>query len=165
MSINMRPAHVRAAEPHPHIRGRRPESNPRPGLSTEGMAAVNTYRAEVTREDGWWMIRIPELDLLTQATSWSEVEMMARGVIVSDQDLEMTNVAVTIEATFDDESQRLLAEAEVKTAAAERLLAEAIQARKNAFRRLHSSGWSYRLIGKKTHLTHQRIEQLVKNDR
>jgi hypothetical protein len=59
---------------------------------------VNTYRAEVTREDGWWMIRIPELNLLTQATSWDEVETMARGVIASDQDIEMSDVAVTVEA-------------------------------------------------------------------
>lgn len=57
---------------------------------------IAAYRAEVTREDGWWMIRIPELNLLTQATSWSEVETMARGVIASDQDVEMTDVAVTV---------------------------------------------------------------------
>jgi len=58
-----------------------------------------TYRAEVTREDGWWMIRIPELDLLTQAVSWNEVETMARSVISADQDVEMVDVAVTVEAT------------------------------------------------------------------
>jgi hypothetical protein len=129
------------------------------------MAAVNTYRAEVTREDGWWMIRIPELDLLTQAMSWGEVETMARGVIASGRDVEMSEVSVTVEAAPDAESRQLLAEAQAKTAEAERLRAEAAAASRNAARRLHSSGWSYRLIGKTMHLTHQRIEQLVKGTR
>jgi hypothetical protein len=31
-----------------------------------------------------------------------------------------------------------------------------------AARRLHEQGWPYRLIGKVMHITHQRVEQLLK---
>lgn len=126
---------------------------------------MTTYRAEVTREDGWWMIRVPELDLLTQAMSWSEVETMGRGVVAADQDIPMSEVAVTIEVATDDETRRLLAEAQSKAAEAERLREESTAAKRAAARRLHASGFSYRLIGKIMHLTHQRAEQLVKGAR
>ena len=57
---------------------------------------MTTYRAEVTWDDRWWMVRIPELDLLTQAETWDEVELMARDVIACMQDIDIAEVAVTI---------------------------------------------------------------------
>lgn len=124
-----------------------------------------TYRAEVYRADGWWMIRFPQLDLLTQAETWSEVERMARGVVAADQDLAVSDVAVELDVQPDDETARLLAEAKDKAATAERLRSESLAANQAAARRLHADGWSYRLIGRALHLTHQRAQQLVKGTR
>ena len=39
---------------------------------------INEYKIEVTRDGRWWMIRIPEIDGLTQARRLSEVDYMAR---------------------------------------------------------------------------------------
>lgn len=124
-----------------------------------------TYRAEVYREDGWWMVRIPSLDLLTQAETWTEVERMARGVIAADQDLAMADVAVELDVQLDQETTALLQRARSNVAEAERLRAEALAANQAAARRLHADGWSYRLIGRALQLTHQRAEQLVKGTR
>lgn len=130
------------------------------------MAAVTQhYDAKVTREDGWWMISIPDLDLLTQAASWSEVEAMARGVIAADQDVPLSEVQLDVIVMVGDDVQHYLAEAEEKTRMAEQLRKEALAANQAAARQLHESGWSYRLIGKAMHLTHQRAEQLVKGTR
>lgn len=126
---------------------------------------TRTWRAEVSREDGWWMIRIPELDLITQAANWAEVEYMGRGVIAADQDLDMSAVAVDIHVHADAETERLLEEARTKAADADRLRTEALAANQQAARRLHGDGWSYRLIARRMHLTHQRVEQLVKGTR
>lgn len=49
---------------------------------------VETFTAEVDREDRWWIIHVLELDVVTQAACWSEVEDMARGVIVATLDLD-----------------------------------------------------------------------------
>jgi hypothetical protein len=126
---------------------------------------TDTYSVNVTREDGWWMIHVPALDALTQAHSWPEVEPMARGVIAASLDVDMADVAVVINPVLDDETEHLLSEARTKAEAADRLQDEATAAKRQAARRLHSKGWSYRLIGKAMHLTHQRVEQLIKGTR
>lgn len=111
------------------------------------------------------MISIPELDLLTQATSWSEVEAMARGVIAASLDLDLSDVQVDVRAVPDPETQHLMDLAQEKEQMAAQIRAEALVARQGAARKLHGSGWSYRLIGKTMSLTHQRAEQLVKGTR
>ena len=45
--------------------------------------ATDLYTAEVDREDGWWTIHVLPLDVVTQASRWSEVEEMARGVVIA----------------------------------------------------------------------------------
>src|SRR4051812_22928821 len=121
----------------------------------------HTYRAEVTREDGWWMIHVPELDALTQAHSWTEVEPMAIGLISAILDIDSADVDVELTAQPDELTRQLLAEAREKALQAEKLRNEAVAANQAAARRLHSDGWSYRLIAKAMHLTHQRVQQLV----
>lgn len=128
---------------------------------TETSAA---HRADVTREDGWWMIRIPHLDLTTQAETWAQVESMARGVIAADQDLAVADITVDLHAHPDPGTAELLDEARTKAGDADRLRAESLAANQAAARRLHADGWSYRLIGRVMSLTYQRVEQLVKGD-
>ncbi|MGI8814732.1 MAG: hypothetical protein ACR2G2_05440 [Pseudonocardia sp.] len=111
------------------------------------------------------MIRVADLDLVTQATAWAEVERMARSVVAAELNLDIVHVQVDLEVVPDPEAQRLLAEAQEKEELAARIRAEALAARQNAARRMHGAGWSYRLIGKAMHLTHQRAEQLVKGRR
>lgn len=52
---------------------------------------TTTYRTTVTREDGWWMIHVPEIDGLTQARRLADAGQMARELI-----------AVTLDAALDD---------------------------------------------------------------
>jgi hypothetical protein len=40
-----------------------------------------TYTVRVTREGKWWMIRVPDIDGLTQARRLAEVDDMARSLI------------------------------------------------------------------------------------
>lgn len=124
-----------------------------------------TYHVEVTREDGWWMAYVPDLDVLTQAHSWGEVELMARDIVAAVLDVDIDTIAVEVTVVPDDETARLLSEARAKAEEADRLRSEAVAANRQAARRLHTAGWSYRLIGKAMHLTHQRVEQLVNGSR
>lgn len=126
---------------------------------------MTTYRADVTREDGWWMIRVPELDLITQAENWGEVERMARGVIIAALDLEPADVRVDLTPLPAPEVSAMLSESADLAARAEALQGAALFAKQQAARTLHAEGWSYRLIGKAMRLSHQRAEQLVKGRR
>lgn len=133
--------------------------------ASDRIVGPNTYAVAVTREDGWWMICVPELGLLTQARTWNAVEEMARGVIAAHLDVDPDIITAGLVLTPDDETQRQLALARTKATEADRLRAEALAANQQAARRLHGDGWSYRLIARRMHLTHQRVEQLVKGTR
>lgn len=56
-----------------------------------------TYRAVVIREDGWWMIHIPELDLTTQAAHRAEIETMAKGVVSAHLNISASDFDCVIE--------------------------------------------------------------------
>jgi hypothetical protein len=55
-----------------------------------------TYKVEVTRDDRWWMIHVPDIDGLTQARRISEIEDMARSLIAISTDTPIADVAVGI---------------------------------------------------------------------
>lgn len=57
---------------------------------------MTTYKATVTREGKWWMVRIPELDGLTQARRLAEAEDMAREWIAVTLDVPLEDVAVEV---------------------------------------------------------------------
>jgi hypothetical protein len=57
---------------------------------------MHTYEIEVTRDGRWWMIRIPEIDGLTQARWPGEVKSMARSYIAVSTGQPIDNIAVRI---------------------------------------------------------------------
>jgi predicted RNase H-like HicB family nuclease len=57
---------------------------------------VNTYEVVVTREDGWWMLAVADVDGLTQARSRNEVEAMAREYIALSLGVEPGDFDVSI---------------------------------------------------------------------
>jgi predicted RNase H-like HicB family nuclease len=57
---------------------------------------MRTYTANVTRDDGWWMVSVPEINGLTQATDPSEVERMARSMIAMQMDVPPDSFNITI---------------------------------------------------------------------
>ena len=59
---------------------------------------MSTYKVEVEREGKWWMIRVPDIDGLTQARRINEIEEMARSLIAVSTDSPLDEVAVEIVA-------------------------------------------------------------------
>jgi hypothetical protein len=57
---------------------------------------MTTYKVEVTRDDRWWMIRVPDIDGLTQARRINEIEEMARSLIAISTDVPLGDVDVKI---------------------------------------------------------------------
>lgn len=57
---------------------------------------MSTYTVTVTREDNWWMVRIPEVDGITQARRLGEAPLMAREYIAASLDLALEEVAVEV---------------------------------------------------------------------
>jgi hypothetical protein len=57
---------------------------------------MRQYDIEVTRADRWWMIRVPEIDRLTQARHEGEVEQMARELIAVSTEIPISEVRVRL---------------------------------------------------------------------
>jgi hypothetical protein len=55
------------------------------------------YRASVTREGKWWMVRVVDINGLTQARRLSEAELMARELIALSLHVPIDEVGVTID--------------------------------------------------------------------
>lgn len=130
---------------------------------SSGSTMTTTFTAEVDREDSWWTIHILELDVVSQAAHWSEVEEMARGVIVAMLDVEEdAELELEIVPVFDDEAGRLLQQAEEWEALARDLAAAAGDAKRAAVQTLKSAGWTLQGIAAGIGLSYQRVEQLLK---
>ena len=48
------------------------------GAVAQGTSLMPEHDINVTRDGRWWMIAIPEIDGLTQAEDFDEIEVMAR---------------------------------------------------------------------------------------
>ncbi|GLZ50219.1 hypothetical protein Acsp06_64040 [Actinomycetospora sp. NBRC 106375] len=128
--------------------------------------ATDLYTAEVDREDGWWTIHVLPLDVVTQASRWSEVEEMARGVVIAVLDLdEDADVPLEIVPVFDDEAGQLLQDAETLEAQAKELVASASDAKRSAVQALKAAGWTLQGIAAGLGLSYQRIEQLLRSEK
>lgn len=55
---------------------------------------MRTFDIQITRDGRWWMIRIPELDGVTQAEHPVEIEERARDYIAVALDLPIDSIAV-----------------------------------------------------------------------
>jgi hypothetical protein len=62
---------------------------------------MSKYTAEVERDGKFWMIRVPEIDYLTQARDVREIERMARDLIATVEDIpaDSFELAVHIKQT------------------------------------------------------------------
>lgn len=90
---------------------------------------MTTYTVTITREDGWWMVHIPDLDGLTQTRRLIDAEAAARSWIVVTDDVapstvDIKIVAITVIGTDILPRQQNLAQLREDLATTERMLRE-----------------------------------------
>jgi hypothetical protein len=124
---------------------------------------TTTYAATASREGKWWMVRIPELDGLTQARRLNDAGLMAREWIAAARDVPLDDVAVTV--TVDRvggvavaEALAVIATERAAAAALERKAAAATAALAKALADEHVP---VRDIGAALGVSFQRAHQLV----
>jgi hypothetical protein len=57
---------------------------------------MHQYKVEITREGRWWMVRIPQIDGLTQARRLAEAPTMAREYIALDRGIPLREINVEV---------------------------------------------------------------------
>jgi hypothetical protein len=98
------------------------------------MSEHKVYRATVAREPGWWIVTIPELDLVTQARRLRDVQRMAADVVAVWLDVDPASVSVQVEdvaappaiAQQMAQAKQLLAQASEEQELANRLARDAV---------------------------------------
>ncbi|MBM9468779.1 hypothetical protein [Nakamurella leprariae] len=58
-----------------------------------------THTAYVTADDRWWLVSVPELDVVTQAQHLRDIDRMAREVIAVRLDVPLSEIAVQVRVT------------------------------------------------------------------
>jgi hypothetical protein len=125
---------------------------------------MREYKIEVERDGRWWMIRVPEIDQLTQARRISEIEDMARSLIAISTDQQIANISVHIANICVDGADVLESSAQVtrlrhQAASAERA---ALDAAGDFAARLTKADVPVRDIAALIHVSPQRVSQLTK---
>jgi len=121
-----------------------------------------TYRALVERQPGWWIISVPELDLVTQARRIRDIQHMATDLVAAWLDMDPAEVRVEIEdftppaAVIEQmgRAKRLLGQATREQEEAGRLASDAVGVL------VDELGLTLRDAGEILGISHQRVAQL-----
>lgn len=122
---------------------------------------MTTYDVLASRDEGYWALEIPELDLITQARRLDEAEAMARSIISLDQEIAGDTFDVAIRVELPHEIRAEIDRARALRAEADDAIREAARLSRDAARRLHDAGVPLRDVGEVLGVSYQRAHQLV----
>ena len=125
------------------------------------MAQVKTYRVIATQEERFWLLSVPELDVVTQARALDRAEATVRDLIAVWLDVPADSFAVEVEPRLDDEWIRLLRETRDARSTADKASARASELLRTSVTTLHDAGLSAREVGSLVGISHQRVQQLL----
>lgn len=125
-------------------------------------AVKPTYTALAERSGTWWTIRVAELPgVFSQARRLERVEYMARDAISLLLDIPADSFGVEVREVLDPQADRLIADAIQARADAMEHNRIAASKSRDAVRTLDRLGLPQRDIGRLLHLSHQRVAQLL----
>ena len=121
------------------------------------------FRVTATRERRWWLLRVAELDVMTQARRLSDAESTARDLIATWLDTEAEGFDVEISpAAGDDDLDALVARTLAARATSERASRRANALTDEVIRQLLDRGVPMRDVGEIFGISHQRVAQLAR---
>jgi predicted RNase H-like HicB family nuclease len=131
---------------------------------TQGMSERLRYKALCTREGGWWAVDVPDVPgVHPQAKRLDQAESMARDAIALMLEVPSDSFDVEVEPVLDADVDKALEEWIESIQALEdtkQQVAMAIAALLILLVRQH--GLSYRDAGRIVGLSHQRVQQILK---
>lgn len=121
----------------------------------------STYRAIASREDSWWIVRIPGLDRITQSRRLDGVEATARDLISLWLDVPADSFDVEVEVNLGSELGARVERVKSLRAEADRVQAEASASVRALARSLAEHGWTVRDVARVLGVSFQRVQQLI----
>jgi DNA-directed RNA polymerase specialized sigma24 family protein len=125
------------------------------------VAQVTTYRVIATQEERFWLLSVPELDVVTQARTLDRAEATVRDLIAVWLDVPADSFAVEVEPRLGDEWTKLLRETRDARTTADKASARASELLRTSVTTLHDAGLSAREVGSLMGISYQRVQQLL----
>jgi len=125
------------------------------------VAQVTTYRVIATQEERFWLLSVPELDVVTQARTLDRAEATVRDLIAVWLDVPADSFAVEVEPRLDDAWTKLLRETRDARTTADKASARASEMLRTSVTTLHDAGLSAREVGSLVGISYQRVQQLL----
>jgi len=125
------------------------------------VAQVTTYRVIATHEERFWLLSVPELDVVTQARTLDRAEATVRDLIAVWLDVPADSFAVEVEPRLNDEWTKLLRETRDARTTADKASARASELLRTSVTTLHDAGLSAREVGSLLGISYQRVQQLL----
>ena len=122
---------------------------------------MKTYSATASREARWWLLSLPELDIVTQAKSLDRAEATVRDLIAVWLDVPADSFGVVIEPKVADEWTQLLRDTRQARTAADEASERAQKLVRKSVATLHDAGLSTREVGLLVGVSYQRVQQLL----
>lgn len=122
---------------------------------------VKTYSVTARREARFWLLSVPELDIVTQARTLARAEATVRDLISVWLDVDADSFDVDIQTQLDDEWTQLLRETRDARSAAEAATETAARTLRRAVTTLTDAGMSGREVGTLVGVSYQRVQQLL----
>jgi hypothetical protein len=124
---------------------------------------MHEYKIEVTRDDRWWLIHVPEIGHYTQARRISEIDDMARSLIHISTDIPLLEIGVRVVSIGIDGMDALLEAGHVRHLREQAAKAEqtALAAAADFARHLAKADIPVRDIAALLGVSPQRVSQLA----
>lgn len=124
---------------------------------------MEKYRVFAKKENRWWVVTVPALDVVGQARSVREIEPTAREIIALTLNIEDESSIDLDDIEFDlpDDTWLRWNSANEKDAKARELAAESARERSAAVKQLLRAGYSQSEAAAALEVSKQRISQLA----
>lgn len=125
------------------------------------IVAKTMYTATAERDGRFWFLRVPDLNVATQARRLDQAEELVRGLIATRLDVDPDSFEVTVRSELAPELSELVVRAVAAKGRAAAAQAEASNAVRGAAKALTEAGLTIRDAGAQLGMTHQRVAQLL----
>ncbi|MEL4211911.1 hypothetical protein [Corynebacterium bovis] len=122
--------------------------------------AVN---ATVERDGRWWIIRVPEYDILGQAAHISEAKAVAREITALWLDIDESSIQVTLTPVIPDSVKAQLDCAAEHSKKSKEIASQATHLRRTAVQGLLDTGMTHTDAAFLLGISRQRVAQIVRN--
>lgn len=126
---------------------------------------MKTYRVRAEREGRFWLLTVPELNIMTQARRLTEADEMARDLIATWLDMVPDSFAIDLDVALPDELAERRDRARQLREEADRLRDRAAEELRLVVRDAHAAGLSVRELAVALGVSHQRAQQILAESR